>query len=295
MMIIKRCVTVLTLLASCAALSYAQADGGIGGHAPARSYAATSTNFTVPGASCAGATPGSDVALDCAEFGPPGAVQEVFAFYNQTGVAFNSLTVNLQFTAANYGAPVGCPESFIAPTFTSANCETPGTVTVPSSGPTPGLVTLTFTQGLNGIGISCYDPNPASGPDAPIAGANQACLNNSANNFATDLSTLGKAQLPYIDNLNPTNTQTAGPCTIPPNNPNGVPLNDYLPWLVCGQNSWVLGIGVSDMNGNGGSFVGDSPVISAEVFANPEPPTLLLVGAAMIAMSLFFMKKRAAA
>ena len=83
MMIIKRCVTVLTLLASCAALSYAQADGGIGGHAPARSYAATSTNFTVPGASCAGATPGNDVALDCAEFGPPGAVQEVFAFYNQ--------------------------------------------------------------------------------------------------------------------------------------------------------------------------------------------------------------------
>ncbi len=150
MMIIRRCVTVLTLLAFSAALSYAQADGGIGGHAPARSYAATSTNFTVPGFSCSGAT--GDVALDCAEF--TGGVQEVFPFYNQSGTPFNSLTIDLQFTAANVNQTVGCTEAFIAPTFTGSNCL--GGVTVPSS----GLVVLTLTQGLNGIGISCYDPNP---------------------------------------------------------------------------------------------------------------------------------------
>ena len=301
-MIIKRCLTVLTLMACCAAFSYAQTDGGVGGRQPAHSYGATSNNFSPPGYSCAGAlTP--DIAADCAEF--TGGVQEVFPFYNQSGNPFNSVTLDLQFNSFNNGQYVGCPIGNIQPTFTQANCLNPPGVQINGS----GQATITLFQGLGGEGIGCYDANTLPGSDLPIGNANQACLNNSVNAINTDLASLpGQAQQPYVYyyppagsgfNVVPPPVQTSGACTVPPGG-GGFPINAILPWLVCGQNSWVLGIGL-----NGSTFScgpddlkctspGDVPVSSVEVMANtPEPPTLLLVGVALIAMSLSFMKKKA--
>ncbi len=118
-MMIKRCLTVLTLMACCAALSYAQSlppDGGVGGHAPARSQGVTSNNFSLTGIVCPGGSPPAD----CASF--PGGVQEVFSFYNQSGTPFNSVTINLQFDPGNAGDYVGCTLANIEPTWTQANC-----------------------------------------------------------------------------------------------------------------------------------------------------------------------------
>ena len=191
----------------------------------------------------------------------------------------------------------------ILPTWSSSNCLSGSGVPIVG-----GSATLTFQQGATGVGIGCYDANPASGPDAPITGANQACLNNSVNAINTDLGTGGKAQLPFVyyyppfgASTIPPPVQTTGPCTVPPNG--GIPINIAFPYLVCGGDSWVLGVGLTGGTGPGyGPFYcgpdmevctgGQLPVTAAEAYANPEPPTLLLFGAAMIAMSLFFLKKK---
>ena len=300
-MMIKRCLMLLTLMACCAALSFAQTDGGIGGHAPAKSQGVTSNNFTLTGYEC---TP-SQTSPDCSLFS--GGVQEIFSFYNQSGTPFNSISVNLQFDPSNAGQYVGCTLANIEPTWTMSNCLGTG-VLIPSSGD----VTLTFQQGLGGEGVGCYDANPIGGPDAPIGNANQACLDNSVNAINTDLASGGTAKDPYVYyyppagsgfNAVPPPVQTSGACTVPPNS--GFPINTILPWLVCGQDSWVLGIGLlGQPTGTPGygpftcsqndlTCQNSIPVATAEVFANPEPPTLLLVGAAMIAMSLALMKKKA--
>ena len=135
-MMIKRCLMLLTLMACCAALSYAQSlppDGGVGGHAPAKSQGVTSNNFSLTGYSCMP----SATSPDCSAF--PGGVQEIFSFYNQSGTPFNSITINLQFDPSNAGDYVGCTLANIAPTWTQANCLTG--VLIPSSGD----VTLTFS------------------------------------------------------------------------------------------------------------------------------------------------------
>lgn len=284
-MMIKRCLKVLTLMASCAALSYAQTpppDGGVGGHAPARSQLVTSNNFQLDAVPCLG----SPLPVDCQSFAP--GVQEVFAFYNQSGTPFDSLTINLTFDTTNMppGEEVGCLQSNIEPTWTIANC----TNGVPIN-PQTGAVTLTFQQGTGGEGIGCYNNNPPTSDD-PITSGNQNCLTNSFNNFWTDVGT--GAQLPYVNwTQTPPPTQSSGACTYPPPPSAGIPVNQYFPWFVCGQDSWVLGIGLGQAGEFGyGPFTGTLPSM-ADVYANtPEPPTLLLVGAAMLAMSLFFMKKK---
>ena len=273
MMMIKRCLIVLTSIACCAAFSYAQTDGGVGGHAPARSQLVTSNSFSLTGAQCAGASD-PNVIADCAAFS--GGVQEVFAFYNQSGTPFNSLTINLVFNSANDGQYVGCTAANIGPTWTSANCENGPGVLINSS----GQATLTFQQGVGGEGIGCYNAN-TSGSDLVTTG-NQACLNNSVNAINADLGSFGTAKEPYVYyyppagsgfNGVPPPTQTTGACTVPPNG--GIPINTILPWLVCGQDSWVLGVGLFT---SGGPFScgdgpncttpGDNPVISAEAYAN---------------------------
>ncbi len=224
-MMIKRCLTVLALMASCAVFSYAQTDGGIGGHAPARSQLVTSNNFSLTAVPCTG----SPLPADCAAF--PAGVQEIFSFYNQSGTPFDALTIHLKFDTVGLpaGEEVGCLPANIEPTWTIANCI----AGVPID-PSTGDVTLTFQQGTGGEGVGCYNAN-TSGTDLVTSG-NQACLSNSVNNFVTDLSTGGAAQLPYVNFTQaPPPTQTSGACTVPPND--GFPINDVLPWLVCGQDS----------------------------------------------------------
>ncbi len=77
-------------------------DGGVGGHAPAKSQGVTSNNFTLTGYSCMP----SSTSPDCSAF--PGGVQEIFSFYNQSGTPFNSISINLQFDSSNAGDYVGC-------------------------------------------------------------------------------------------------------------------------------------------------------------------------------------------
>jgi len=282
MMMIKRCLTVLTLMACCAALSYAQSlppDGGVGGHAPARSQLETSNSFTLTGSSCMPVS----TSPDCGAF--PAGVQEVFSFYNQSGTPFNSLSITLNFTAADGGDSVGCQVSNIEPTWSSSNC-TSG-VPIPAGG---GNVTLTFQEGTSGIGVSCF--NTGSNPTDPVTSGNSSCITNSIQNAAADL---GGAKLPFINFTAPSNVQTSGPCTFPPPPLPGLPLS---PLLVCGADSWILGIGLTAPAGTPEGTFGygtfSDPPITADVTANftPEPPTLLLVGAAMLGMSMLLMKKK---
>jgi len=294
MMIIKRCLTLLALMVCFAALSYAQAlppDGGVGGHAPARSQLVTSDSFSLTGSSCMPVS----TSPDCSAF--PSGVQEVFSFYNQSGNPFNSVSITLNFDAADGGDSVGCQLMNIEPTWTQSNCLTG--VPIPIGG---GSVTLTFQQGIGGEGVGCYDAN-TTGTDLPFGNANQACLNNSVTAINNDIASGGTAQDPYVYyypplgiNQVPPPVQTSGACTVPPNS--GFPINTVLPWLVCGQNSWILGIGLTAPAGTPPDTFGygtfkDVP-ITADVTANytPEPPTLLLVGAAMLGISMLIMKKK---
>jgi hypothetical protein len=267
-------------VACCAALSHAQdlpPDGGIGGHAPAKSTLVTSDSFALTGSSCMPVA----TSTDCGAF--PAGVQEVFSFYNQSTTPFNSISITMDFGAADGGDSVGCVMGNILPTWSTSNCL--AGVPIPMGG---GDVTLTFLEGTGGTGISCY--NTGSNALDPVTSGNLGCL---ANSLANSVADLGGASLPFINYLSPTTVQASGPCTIPPN---GGPLV-LSPLLVCGYDSWILGIGITAPAGTpegtfGYGTFAEVPTI-AEVMANtPEPPTLLLVGAAMLCMSLLLMKKK---
>jgi hypothetical protein len=164
-----RAVAIALLFASCAVCAYAQSqDGNVGikngGHSTGITSLASGLTFS----NCSEAVTGSDLALDCALFGTGGA-QSVFAGINETGEAWNTLTLSL--TGYN---PATDPLSSLACSGGSdfQNCS------IAVSGST---ITITFTQG-DGSGVSCdvYVNN---------------CLSNSVSAAANDLN--GGPLLPY--------------------------------------------------------------------------------------------------
>ncbi len=307
---IMRWITILTIAACWAVSTYAQ-DGGVGNKIPStKTQEMTSPNFNLTAVPCTYNSMGVSTDSDCNVFAGQ-EVQEYFAGYDQFGVPMNSYQVTLDFGPGNpAGTTVGCSPQNIGPGFTVANCLVGTGVPVPTGG---GPVVLTFGESFTGIGVTCVDSS--TGSDAPNDGgaANAACLNYSVNAINQDIKTGGAAGLPFvyyyppagITGMTPT-VQTSGPCTIPPSNPpplGGIPAS---PFLVCGPNSFVLGIGIScispggpNCSGSGeGTFDPASLPTIAFVQADPslglpEPPTLLLVGAAMFGMSILLMKKKA--
>jgi hypothetical protein len=266
--------------------SYAQ-DGGVGNHVPAKTQIMTNPNTVLTAVNCTYNSSGVSTDPDCNAFAGQ-EVQEYFAGYDQFGIPMNSYQVTLTFGSGNPdGTYVGCNLPNILPAFSLANCLAPGGVPIPDGG---GTITLTFDEGLLGTGVTCIDSS--TGADAPTDGgaANQACLSYSKNAFAQDIATGGAAGLPYL-----ALPQSSGPCVLPP----------LSPLAVCGPNSFVLGIGVFCIPGNEscnssgsgeGTFATESLPAYADVLADPslvpEPPTLLLVGAAMFGMSMLLMKKK---
>ena len=241
----------LGILAVCSALSLAQSvpppDGAIGTKGGGKSTPITSLSTPFSFSSCSGAT--GDVAFDCALFG--GSVQEVFAGINETGQAWNTLSIGLSGLNPADGT-VGCDGGAI---FKASNCP----ITIPLS----GSVVVTFLQ-AGGTGIGCYNPNLSLTDPT-----NVACFANSAANGFYDSQHPG-ANLPY---WNPPQT---GGCSPP---------SFFPPGAVCGSDEFVIGVGVNDL-----PFT-SLPVGGLLIANSPEPQTILLVGGAMLSMLMLGLKK----
>lgn len=158
--------TIVLLFASYTACAFAQTppDGNVGikngGHSESITSLATPLTFS----SCAGAAAGSDTALDCALFG---GAQEIFAGINDTGYAWNTLTISLTGYNPTTDPVVNCSGG-----SDFQDCS------IAVSGST---LTITFTQG-DGTGVSCdiYTNN---------------CVGNSVSAALNDLN--GNPLLPY--------------------------------------------------------------------------------------------------
>jgi hypothetical protein len=200
---VARFAAVLSLLVFSAMLGYAQdpPDGSVGltnGH---RSTPITSTDQTFTFTSCTG----GNAPAECALFGA--GVQEIFAGINESGVAFSSLSIVLDFPTpinASLDPSINC---FGGSIFSINNCPIALT-----NGATS--VTVSFAQGT-GSGIGCYDSTGAA--------YDTACLLNS---IATQQSNLQNGT------SNPYDNPVDGNC--PPS---------QVPGEVCGSNDFVIGIG----------------------------------------------------
>jgi hypothetical protein len=259
-----RWIAVLGILAFCSAYALADGvppDGAVGTARGGKSTPITSLNTTFTFSPCAGAT--GDVAFDCALFG--GGAQEVFAGINETGFAWNSLSIGLTGltpTDLTVGCNGGANNDSSPPIFGSTNCP----ITIPDS----GSVVVTFLQGPNGTGIGCY--NAALPTNAPT---NVACVANSIIAFGKN-KIFGTSD-PY-DTLGLINPSLPTGCPVPP---------FYPPGAVCGSSEFVIGVGIDSLPFNpeflpaGGTLIANSP----------EPQTILLVGGAMISMLMLGLKK----
>jgi hypothetical protein len=249
-----RWVTLLAVLALCCSLSYADStlpDGNIGGKSGGNSTPITSLSQPFTFSPCAGAT--GDVAFDCALFGTgANAPQEIFAGINETGVAWNSLSISLTGLTMTDGT-VGCDGGAL---FSINNCP----ITIPAS----GSVVVNFLQGT-GTGIGCF--NPALSLSDPT---NVACFASSTANA-----------------LNNTNHGTSLPYWNPPLLGGCNPPTFFPPGAVCGSDEFVIGVGFG-----GNTFNPNNIPIGLTLSANsPEPQTILLVGGAMISMLMLGLKK----
>jgi hypothetical protein len=155
---------VLSLLLLCGGSSFAQVvpdDGAVGTRTGHHSDPVTSLTQNLMFSLCKGST--GVVAAECALV--PGA-QEVFGGLNETGQAWNSLSIELAGLNPNTDHTVGCDGGTL---FTLNNCP----ITISGS-----TVTVTFLQG-SGTGIGCFG---VGNPD------NGACLVNSVSAFANNLN-----------------------------------------------------------------------------------------------------------
>jgi len=286
---IMRWLTALTILACCGVLSYAQADGGFGTHGPGGSQPLNSLSQSLNVISCSTVpTPTDCTAYDMAT---GLTAQGIVAFYDQTGFAINNATITLDFPSADGGQTVGCNSMTLGAMFGYASCEAGSGVPIPMGG---GDVPITINETMSGTGISCY--NSGTNMDDPVsASANNLCKLTSSIFGPIDQATGNALGLPFINVANPTNVQASGPCTVPTGFTSVV-----LGSLVCGPNSIVIGLGITGTcdgvpcSGSGyGTFPALPTAAGVEVFVTPEPQTLLLVGAALLGMSMLFMKKKA--
>lgn len=154
------------LFALCAVGVFAQTpgDGAVGVKNGGHSTGITSLGSGLTFSSCTGAAAGSDTAFDCALFG---GAQEIFGGINDTGYAWNTLTISLTGYNPTSDPSVGCSGG-----SDFSNCS------IAVNGST---LTVTFTQGT-GTGVSCniYVNN---------------CVANSASAALNDLN--GGPLLPY--------------------------------------------------------------------------------------------------
>ena len=161
-----RAAIIALLLGCCGVYASSQTppDGNVGikngGHSESITTLATPLTFS----SCAGAAAGSDTALDCALFG---GAQEIFAGIDDTGYAWNTLTIDLTGYNPTTDPVVTCDGGS---DFQNCSIAVIGTT-----------LAITFTQG-DGTGVSCdiYTNN---------------CVTNSVNAALNDLN--GNPLLPY--------------------------------------------------------------------------------------------------
>jgi hypothetical protein len=255
-----RWIIALLCLTACSALSFAQsgpADGQIGVKQSIKSTPITSLTQPITFSPCSGAT--GDILAECNTFSiiPADQPQEVFGGINETGMAWNSLSITLTGLNGTVDFSVGC----LANTFFSiSNCP----VAIPAA--TDQSVTITFLQGT-GTGIGCINTVTPTDPQ------NAACVVNSLVTEAGNA--INHTNLPYDSYFPPFfPIQTNGPCSQ--TSPKGA---------VCGSDDFVIGIGLA-----GSPFV--DPPTGGSLSANtPEPATFVMVGGAMLAMLLLGLRK----
>jgi len=240
------------LILMCAAFAHADdinpPDGIIGVKGGSGSTQITSLSFPLTFVSCAGAT-GSTLA-DCDLFGSgPDAPQEVFAGINDTGMAWDALSIELTLPTWTAGNVLTCDGGSF---FSINNCAAISSELV--VGNTPQTVTINFMQG-SGNGIGCYD----------TINTNVAAIKGNAGCF-----------LSSVKNYN------FGSPTGLYDNPFGAPCGNTLD-EVCGGSDFVLGLGYG---GAAQAFpslpVGDGA--GANGASIPEPSSLLLLFAGLAAV-----------
>jgi hypothetical protein len=248
----------LVILAACAAVSFGQTtppDGQIGVKQSLKSTPITSLTQPIVFSACT-TTATADVIAECDAFSttPADWPQEVFGGINETGKAWNTLSITLTGLDGTKDFSVGCAVSTF---FSISNCP----VAIPDA--TNQSVTLTFLQGT-GTGIGCINTATPSDPE------NAACI---ANSTATAIgNAINGTSLPYDSYIFP--MQTNGPCK-----------QTFPAGAVCGTDDFVIGIGL-----NGSPFV--DPPAGGDLQANsPEPQTFVMVGGAMLAMLLLGLRK----
>jgi hypothetical protein len=242
-----RWLTTLAVLLVCTAAAFADStppDGAANTGQGVRSSPITMQGQAISFPTCMGS---SDP--DCAAAGP--GTQSVFGGLNETGVAWNELTVvlNLKQNPSNPDLFVSCSGGGLFTNY-GGGCNAALT-------PTQTSVTLEFFQGT-GTGIGCTDGGMTS--------SDFTCLNNSNGILATQTNGPNN---PY-DYYNPNGTWTC---------PAGL-----APGAVCGSNDFFISLGATGEEWN-------TVPLSGTLYFNPEPPTFPLVGGAMLAILVLGLKK----
>jgi hypothetical protein len=246
------------VILSCAALAHADSlppDGIIGVKGGSGSEQIDSLSFAFTFVPCAGAS--GDVLADCNDVGTgANAPQEIFAGINDTGMPWDSLTIDLTLPTWNSTADtLGCG---VGGFFSS--CAIVGAQPITSL--SPQTVTVDFTQGT-GTGIGCYDTEDLNAEG--IDGTLECGVNSLVNyNFG---SPTGLYDNPFVSSCDSTDE-------------------------VCGGSDFVIGIGYGGdtfpaamLPSVGGAGVDGAPVPAS------EPSSLLLLFAGLAALlSLRFLR-----
>jgi hypothetical protein len=255
-----RWLLVLGILLVCTSAAFADGtappDGSVGVKNTNNSIPIfTTSTVTINFAACPGA------GADCTLFGT--GTQFVFGGRNESGQAWNELTVTLDLTAGDdAGNTLGCATSSVF-TVVGGQC---GQVI----GETQTTATAEFFQGT-GTGIGCYGDNFA---------ADVSCFLNSIN--TASMNQMNGTSNPYDAGPEAYNPETQT-CQLPSGAPAGA---------VCGSNDFAIGLGfaTNPENPNGQHWVSD--ITTGSISANsPEPSTFFLAGGAMLAMLLFGLRK----
>lgn len=216
-----RLLATLAVLLLCTSASFADGipDGKVGMVGGSDPTPITSLPSTFTFTSCSG----SGAPAECTEFPTSdGTIESVFAAINETGVAWNELTLVLNFgngLSGDVGTMINCDGGTLF-SVTAGGCGT-----IIQAGETS--VTLQFYQGT-GSGIGCYD---TSG----LAYASSCLLNSIAAQQANALNPNG----PVNAYDNPVDTK------CPPG---------QLPGEVCGPNSFAIGVSLFETPPTGGTL-----------------------------------------